>query len=230
MRPFWVGPVACLALTAAAACTQSPPRAPSPSPSPSKSSPSQGVAVNPAHIKRLVREFPPGYEVTTAVPGEASPTAIWGLPTGATGTPPQCAALADPGAGRGHSAQGVSASGTGGIVNTVVVALPAPVKLDRDLLAACGQWSMVAGHTTADVRLTDAPHVDDAETVGMVAEIRSSVESGTEIDSRAYTFTAYLGDYYAFTTLTTDPGSALAALPPKFAADLLVKTVSALRG
>ena len=86
------------------------------------------------------------------------------------------------------------------------------------------------GHTDASVRLTDAPHVDAAETVGMVAEIKSSVESGTEIDSRAYTFTAYLGDYYAFTTLTTDPGSALPALSPQFAADLLVKTVSALRG
>jgi hypothetical protein len=62
-----------------------------------------------------------------------------------------------------------------------------------------------------------------------VADIKSSVESGTEIDSRAYTFTAYLGGYYAFTTMTTDPGSALPALPPQFAADLLVKTVSTLR-
>jgi hypothetical protein len=228
MRPFWVAPVACLVLTGAAACAQSPPHAPSPSPT--KSSPPHGVAVNPAHIKRLVREFPPGYEVTTTVPGEASPTVIWGLAAGAVGTPTQCVALADPGGGRGHSAQGVSSSGAGGIVNAVVVALPAAVKLDRDLVTTCGQWSMAAGHTTADVRLTDAPHVNDAETVGMVAEVRSSVESGTEIDSRAYTFTAYLGDYYAFTTLTTDPGSALPALPPQFVADLLVKTVSALRG
>src|ERR1700727_858212 len=78
----------------------------------------------------------------------------------------------------------------------------------------------------AAVGLTDAPRIDGAETVGMVADIRTSVESGTEIDSRAYTFIAYLGDYYAFTTLTTDPGSALPALPAQFAADLLVKTVS----
>jgi hypothetical protein len=79
------------------------------------------------------------------------------------------------------------------------------------------------------VHLNDAPHVDGAETLGMVADIKSSVESGTEIDSRTYTFVAYLGNYYAFTTLTTDPGSALPVLPPQFAADLLVKTVSMLR-
>ena len=88
---------------------------------------------------------------------------------------------------------------------------------------------MTSGHTTVGVHLTDAPHVDGAETLGMVADIKSSVEAGTEIDSRAYTFTAYLGGYYAFTTLVTDPGSALPALPPQFARDLLVKTVSTLR-
>jgi hypothetical protein len=40
---------------------------------------------------------------------------------------------------------------------------------------------------------------------------------------------AYLGDYYAFTTLISDPGSPESPLTPQFAADLLVKTVSALR-
>ena len=147
----------------------------------------------------------------------------------ATVKPPQCATLADPGNGRDQSAQGVSGSGTGGIVDAVVVSLPGPVDLDHILVAACGQWSMTAGHTTVSVRLTDPPHIDGAETLGMVADIKTSVESGTEIDSRAYTFIAYLGNYYAFTTLTTDPGSALPALPPQFAADLLVKTVSTLR-
>ena len=88
---------------------------------------------------------------------------------------------------------------------------------------------MVAGRATAGVRLTDAPKIDGVETLGMVTDIRTTVESGTEIDSRTYTFIAYLGNFYAFTTLTTDPGSALPALPPQFAADLLVKTVSTLR-
>jgi hypothetical protein len=223
MRPFWIGMVLTLLMTA---CAQS--RAPAPS----ASSPSSahGTAVNPANIKRVVRELPPNYEVTTGVPSGASPRVIWSLEPGATAKPPQCAALADPGNGRDQSAQGVSGSGSGGIVDAVVVALPGPAELDHDLVAACGRWTMIDGHTTVSIHLTDPPHLDGVETLGMVADTKSSVESGTEIDSRAYTFTAYLGNYYAFTTLTTDPGSALPTLSPQFAADLLVKTVSTLRG
>jgi Domain of unknown function (DUF5642) len=225
MRPFWIGMVLTLLMTA---CAQS--RAPAPSaPSPSSA---HGTAVNPANIKRVVRELPPNYEVTTGIPSAASPRVIWGLgadAADATAKPVQCAALADPGNGRDQSAQGLSGSGAGGIIDTIVVALPGPVDLDRNLVAACVRWTMTAGHTTVSVHLTDSPHIDGAETLGMVADIKSSVESGTEIDSRAHTFTAYLGNYYAFTTLITDPGSALPALPPQFAADLLVKTVSTLR-
>jgi hypothetical protein len=154
---------------------------------------------------------------------------IWSLEPDAGAKPPQCATLADPGNGRDQSAQGFSGSGTGGIVDAVVVTLPGPVDLDQGVVAACGRWTMSDGHTTASVRLIDAPHIDGVATLGMVADAKSSVESGTEIDSRTYTFTAYLGNYYAFTTLTTDPGSALPALPPQFVADLLVKTVSTLR-
>lgn len=223
MRPFWIGVVLTLLVSA---CAHS--HAPRPPASPSSSP--HGTAVNPANIKRVVRELPANYEVSTGIPGAASPSVIWGL--GAAdmrAKPPQCASLADPGNGRDHSAQGLSASGAGGIVDAIVVALPGPAGLDQNLVAACGEWTMTAGRTTAGVHLTEAPHIDGAETLGMVADIKSSVESGTEIDSRTYTFTAYLGDYYAFTTLTTDPGSPVPALPPQFAPDLLVKTVSALR-
>jgi len=225
MRPFWIGVVLTLLVTA---CVHS--HAPKPSPAPSSST--HGTTVNPANIKRVVHELPPNYEVTTGIPGAASPRVIWSLGTHATGMttkPAQCASLADPGNGRDQFAQGLSGSGAGGIIDTIVVALPGPVDLDHNLVAACGQWTMIAGHTTVGVHLTDSPHIDGAETLGMVADIKSSVESGTEIDSRAYTFTAYLGAYYAFTTLTTDPGSTVPALPPQFAADLLVKTVSTLR-
>jgi|SRR5271166_1397236 len=231
MRPFWIGPVTLLA----AACAQ--PTAPSPGPgqpAPTNSSSAHG-SVNPANIKRVGRELPPGYEVTTGIPSAASPRLIWRLEAGARAKPPQCAILADPGNGRDQSAQGVSGSGSGGIVDAVVVSLPGlreppePFALDHDVVAACGQWTMMAGRTTVSVHLTDAPRIDGAETLGMVADVRTSVESGTVIDSRAYTFTACLGDYYAFTTLTTDPGSALPALPPQFASALLVKTVSTLR-
>jgi hypothetical protein len=222
MRPFRIG----IPLALLAACAHSP----APAPSTTTSATAGNAAVNPANIKRVVRDLPPNYEVTTGIPSGASPRVIWSLEADARADPPRCAALADPGNGREPTAQGFSASGAGGIVNAVVVTLPGPVHLDRGVVGACGRWTMSDGHTTATVRLVDAPHIEGAETLGMVTDTKSSVESGTEIDSRAYTFTAYLGNYYAFTTLTTDPGSALPALPPQFVADLLVKTVSTLRG
>ena len=223
MRPFVIGILVLLV----AACAHAP--APAPSAAPTKST-AHNAPVNPANIKRVVRELPPNYEVTTGIPSGASPRVIWSLEAEARAKPPQCARLADPGDGRDQTAQGLSGSGTGGIVDAVVVSLPGPVDLDPGVVAACGRWTMSDDHTTAGVRLIDAPHIDGVATLGMVADTKSSVESGTEIDSRAYIFTAYLGNYYAFTTLTTDPGSALPALPPQFAADLLVKTVSTLRG
>jgi hypothetical protein len=238
MRPFWIGPSKTLTTLAAmlvAACAQSP--APTSVLAPSISPSAHGSGVNPANIKRIGRELPPGYEVTSGIPATASPRVIWGLKADAaliTAKPAPCAALADPGNGRGQ-AQGISGSGSGGIVDAVVVALsalPGPVAPDNNLIAACGQWTMVDGHTghiDAGIRLIEPPRIDGVETVGMVTDIRTSVESGTEIDSRVYTFIAYLGDYYAFTTVTTDPGSPLPALTPQFAADLLVKTVSTLR-
>jgi hypothetical protein len=222
MRPFWIGPAVSVLL---ASCAHG--SAPAPSAAPTKST--SRNTVNPANIKRLVRELPPNYEVTTGIPSGALPRVIWSLEADATIKPPQCGTLADPGDGRDQSAQGFSGSGTGGIVDAVVVALPGPAGLDASVVGACGRWTIGDGHTTAAVHLVDAPHIDGVPTLGMVADIKSSVESGTEIDSRVYTFTAYLGNYYAFTTLTTDPGSALPALPPQFAADLLVKTVSTLR-
>ncbi|WP_415624008.1 DUF5642 family protein, partial [Mycobacterium intermedium] len=190
----------------------------------------QATGINPANIKRVAREFPDGYEVTRSIPSDASPRLIWGLRAGAA-DPPQCAALADPGNGREQSAQGVSGSGAGGIVNAVVVSLRSgQVSLDSDVVAACGRWTGSDGRKTVSVSLLDAPPIDGAPTVGMVADVKTSVESGTQIDARTYTFIAYLGSHYAFTTLTTDPGSMLPPLPSQFVADLLVKTVATLRG
>lgn len=225
MRPFWFGPFGPLPpVLLLAAC------AASPAPAPSVTSPSstpRTAAITPANIRRVGRELPPGYEASN-ITRAPSPRAIWGLGDQTAANPPECAALADPAAGRDQPAQGVSGSGPGGIVDAVVVA--APATLAREAVAACARWDLTAGRTVVSVGLIDAPKVDGAQTLGMVADIRAAVESGSEIDSRAYTFVAYLGDYYAFTTLTTDPGSILPPLPPQFAADLLVKTVSTLRG
>lgn len=228
MRPFGIGPAVTTVLTlAVAGCAH--PTAPKPPAVPAKAPSSNAVAVNPANIKRIVRDLPTGYEVTTAIPPAASPRVIWSLGTEAQSKPARCATLADPADGREQSAQGVSGSGSGGVVDAVVVALPDALDVPQDLVGACAQWSETAGQTVVSVHLTDGPHIEGVETLGMVADIKSSVESGTEIDSRVYTFTAYLGNYYAFTTLTTDPGSTLPMLPPQVAADLLVKTVSTLR-
>jgi hypothetical protein len=222
VRPFWIGVMLTLLPTACA-------RSPAPKPPAPPSSSAHGNVVNPANIKKVVRELPPNYEVTTGIPTAVSPRVIWSRDVDGRVKPPQCATLADPGDGRDQAAQGMSGSGAGGVIDAIVVSLPGPAVLDQDVVAACGQWSMTSARTAISVRLTDPPHIDGAETVAMVADIKSSVESGTEIDSRTYTFIAYLGNFYAFTTLTTDPGSALPALPPQFAADLLVKTVSTLR-
>jgi hypothetical protein len=187
------------------------------------------VHINPANVRRVAGELPPGYEVTK-VAGISAPAGLWGLGAASTARPPQCAALADPAQGHGESAQGVSGSGAGGIVDAMVTASPSgPVALDPNLIAQCRKWTMSSGRATARIRLIDPPRIDGVETLGMASDTTTSVEGGIETVSRAYTFIAYLGDYYAFTTLITDPGSAQTSLTPQFAADLLVKTVSALR-
>ncbi|UQX12141.1 DUF5642 family protein [Candidatus Mycobacterium methanotrophicum] len=185
--------------------------------------------IDPGNIRRMRRDLPPGYEVT-AVSGQAAPPAIWGLGGNTASTPARCAALADPGGGHGQSAQGISGSGAGGILYAVVAAAPSgSVSLDQSLVAQCRTWTMTSRRATARVHLVDAPRIDGAVTLGMATDITTSVEGGNEIGYRANTFTAYLGDYYAFTTLISDPGSPQSPLGPQFAADLLVKTASTLR-
>jgi Domain of unknown function (DUF5642) len=186
--------------------------------------------VDPGNIRRVRRDLPPGYEVAPVVDATA-PSGTWGLGGVGVANPARCASLADPGGGHGQRAQGISGSGAGGTVYAVVVAAPAgPLALDPSLVAQCRQWAMTGRRAGAHVHLVEAPHIDGADTVGMTADIVTAVEGGNEIGSQASTFTAYLGDYYAFTSLISDPGSPNAALTAQFAADLLVKTVSAVRG
>jgi hypothetical protein len=91
----------------------------------------------------------------------------------------------------------------------------------RRPLLACGHWSVVSGHTTAQVRLIDPPHIDGVETVAMAGDISTFAEGGTRIGSRAETFTAYLGDCWAYTTVVADLSLPQPALDPRFAAGLL---------
>jgi hypothetical protein len=215
--------VMCVILLLLASCAHARQTAPAPSPS------TAARHVNPANIRWVRRELPPGYEVT-GLSAHAAPSAIWGLGADGVASPARCAALADPAGGHGQSAQGISGSGSGGIVYAVVAAVPTgPVALDQSLVNQCHEWTMTSRRATARIHLVDPPRIDGAETLGMAADITTAAEGGNEIGSRANTFTAYLGDYYAFTTVISDPGSPGSALTPQFATNLLVKVVSALR-
>lgn len=186
--------------------------------------------INPANIRRLRGTFPPGFEVADDN-GSSSPTRFWGFGQDWSADPVQCAALADPLGGRGAGPRGLSGSGPGGIVYVVVASSPVqPVALDPAVVADCGRWSMASGRTTATVQLTPAPQIDGAATLAMDTATRTVVEGGTETDSQAHTAMAYLGDYLAFVTVVTDPGSTQPQLPPEFSSAFLVRTVGTLRG
>ena len=203
-----------------AACAHTPPSAPSTA---TRASP---ASVNPARIDRVRTALPTGYEVA-ALSGRAAPVAFWGLGPDWTAEPPQCGALADP-AGREATTRGWSASGTGGIVYAAVA--DSAATLEPSLIDDCGQWTVSAGHTGGSVGVVAAPTIDGATTVGLSASTTTTVEGGTETRSRADTFIAYLGGYVAFVTVVADPGSPNPQLGLQFASDLLVKTVSVLRG
>lgn len=223
-----VGFSAALAL-ALGACTPAPNSTP-PQVAPESTSASRGVQVNPSNIRRLRGDLPPGYEVSD-VSGPGSPIAIWGFAPDWTADPPQCAALANPVSADSVTTEGLSGSGTGGIIYAVVATTVwAPVTLDPIVVADCGQWTLASARTTATVGLVEAPRIDGVATVGMATAATTVVEGDTETDSQVRTFSAYLGDSLAFVAVVTDPGSPYPQLPPEFGADLLVKTVSALRG
>jgi Domain of unknown function (DUF5642) len=202
-----------------AACAQS-------LPSSSTSTTVSSASVNPARIERARAELPSGYEVA-ALSGRAAPVVFWGLGSDWAADPPRCGALADPVADAATT-RGWSASGSGGIVHAVVAGSKAT--LDPSLLDECGQWTVSAGHTSGTVAFVAAPAIDGAGTVGLSTTTTTVVEGGTVTHSDADTFTAYLGDYVAFVTVVSDPGSPNPPLGQDFAAELLVKTVSALRG
>ena len=203
------------------------PVAPSSSPTTSPTTMPSTAPVNPANIKRVRSALPAGYEIAD-VTGPLSAAGLWGFGSGWTAAPPHCATLADP-APADPGARGYSASGPGGTLY-VVVAVPAQGVPDVGLLGDCARWTMTFAHTTGEVTLSDAPRIDGADTIAMTVSTRMVVESGTETDGQAVTAQAYLDGHVAFVTLITDPGSPHPPLDSRVVGDLLVATVSALRG
>lgn len=183
------------------------------------------ATVSPARIERARQELPPGYEVV-AIDPHANPVSLWGFGPDWTADPAECASSAAPETDPGR---GWSASGPGGIVYAAVSKVTqGPVDPAPD--AQCEQWHVSGGHAVGDVTAAPAPLIENAVTTGMSTVVTTVVEGGTETRSHADTFTAELGEYHLFITVVTDPGSPHPALEPAFASDLLVKTVSALRG
>lgn len=186
--------------------------------------------VEPANVMRVRSDLPPGYEVAE-LSGRTSPVALWGFGAGWATDPPQCGGLADP-AGDGP-ADGFSASGPGGIVYAVVA--DAATGSDPAPTETCATWTLAAGRTSGIVTLVGSPPVEGlpiegVATLGMATDATTVVEGGTETHSHADTFIAYLGSHVAYVAVVTDPGSSIAPLGPDVAADLLVKTVSAVHG
>ncbi|MGV0812000.1 DUF5642 family protein [Mycolicibacterium boenickei] len=218
--------VATVLLVCTAAC------GPGPAPEPTQASPEPPVTsnvatVNPARIDRVRHQLPPGYEVVGIDP-HSNPVSLWGFGPDWTADPAECATSAAP---EIEPARGWSASGPGGIVYAAVAKLPGPPAASD---ASCDRWSVSSGHSVGTVTAVPAPAIEGAVTAGMATAVTTVVEGGTETRSHADTFTADLtsetGGYHLFVTVVTDPGSPTPALDSGFAADLLVKTVSALRG
>lgn len=176
-------------------------------------------------MNRARYELPPDYEVTE-LQGRVTPLAQWGYGATWSAEPPQCGALAEP-AVDSSTVRGFSASGEGGIVYAVAAAGAVPA--DPALLEECVQWTMTAGPTTGTVRLADPPPVTGAVGLGLVADTVTVVEGGTETRSHAQTFVAYEDARLVYVTVVADPGSPHPALGDEFAADLLTRTVAALR-
>ncbi len=195
-------------------------------PQPVASSAPGAVRIDPNRVNRVRGALPPGYEAGSAE-DVTSPAGYWGFRARWTAEPQRCELLVSTREPRG-AARGLSASGPGGILYVAVVAQPEPV-VDSSLLGDCSSWTMSSEHSSAAVRLGDAPQIEHARTTGMTATIRTVVESGTETTSTAHTYCAYADGHLVFVVLVTDPGAVAAPLAPQFAADLLVKSVAALR-
>ncbi|ART68437.1 hypothetical protein BTO20_07475 [Mycobacterium dioxanotrophicus] len=205
----------------AAACTGSPE-----SSAPASSTTVAAATVNPVRIDRVRQDLPPGYDVAP-IDKRITPIALWGFGSQWTADPPQCSAWAAPEVDPA-TARGWSGSGPGGIVYAVVAR--ATAELDLALGEQCGEWALRGGHSQGTVMTVAAPAIPDAVTTGMTTVISTVVEGGNETRSHADTFTADLGEFHCFVTIVTDPGSPVPPLGPEYAADLLVKTVSAIRG
>jgi hypothetical protein len=225
MRVF----ASCVAVALCAACGQATAPETSSSGSASSSVPASSTSVaftvTPSNVVRARTKLPPDYELS-ALPADATPTALWGIGQNWNSVPPECAGLVTP-ITADVPVNGWSASGPGGIAYVVVA--EANVGFGPPIPDGCVPWRMFTDHTDAVVAFTDAPVIAGTTTLGLATDMTSRVEGGTETHSRAETFVAYLGAYVVYAVLVTDPGASGPPLERGFASKLLVETVSAIR-
>ena len=216
-----------LALTLCVACGQ--PTAPQTAPlDGSSTSTHEAGPVNPARVARTRSSLPPGYEVS-ALPPVATPMALWGIGEYPASAPVDCARSLTTADG---PVSGWSASGPGGIVHVGVAGSVGSVGRPPTP-EGCTPWTVTTDRTQGVVTFTGSPELADGATVGLVTDMRTVVEGGTETDSRAESVVAYLGApvaHLAYVVVVTDPGASGPALEPGFAARLLTETVAAIRG
>lgn len=181
---------------------------------------------DPAAIGRMRQHLPKnlqGYEFG-ALPAPATPRNFWGMSSGATADPPDCAALV---AAPEDGARGWSASGPGGIVYATAAPAVAPVP---ELTGDCSTWTLSTDRARAAVDRIDAPQIAGARTLGLTAHITTSVENGAQTHSQATTLIAYVDTLAVSVTMVTDPGAVAAPLPADLPATLLDAAVRSVRG
>jgi hypothetical protein len=223
MRVF----ASCIAVALCAGCGHATaPEMPSSVSSSGSSTSVAATTVIPSNVMRARTKLPPDYELS-ALPADATPVALWGLGTSWISEPEECAGLVTP-ISADTPVNGWSASGSGGIVYVVVAA--ANVGMGPEIRDNCVPWTMSTDHTDAVIAFTDVPAIATAATLGFTTDLTTSVEGGTETHSRAQTLVAHLDEYVAYVVVVTDPGASGPALEEGFASNLLVTTVSAIRG
>lgn len=221
MRRVWgTGLLAALVLSG---CGGPPPAPPESGPAPAAEAPLDRP-IDPRRIKRLRPALPPGYEIGD-VAADAGPAALAGFGPGWTADPPECAALLGPTHPTGT--RGISGSGAEGTVYAIVT--PADAGADPAQSPVCQAWTMAYRHTVATVHSAPAPPIEGARTAGMVADARTSVESGASTVSQVRIRTAVLDGRLVAVLLITDPQQPVGPLSDDYAGQLLVDAVAQLR-
>lgn len=188
-----------------------------------------------AKIVQLKSGFGPDYKVADISERAIDPKLLAArkLPDGLAFDPANCAKVAagpDMPADLQGNMAAVSAEGDG--VRYVVIALetskPLPV---NDPGKDCAKVRFSGAGIRGGFEVVDAPHVDDAQTVG-VHRVLQTAAPGGPLTGQLYDYSAQFGDYQVIVIANplVVPNQPPAKVDTERARDLLVKAVAAIRG